>query len=141
MLKFGHFGLNIGSLCFWNLNQNPWDYKTRAQELTSGAIRMSLSFSVKIWELFKDGRVWGLFYQMNLVVIYDIFHNFWYISTLDEPIWWLIMNIMTNVLVIMIFNDAYWYFLCCLILLFPRAFLSFLCFAYFSMILLTIFLP
>ena len=53
----------------------------------------------------------------------------------------IIMIIMTNDLVMMIFYDAFWYFLCCLILLLPRASLSFLCFAYFSMILLTIFLP
>ena len=68
--NFGHFWLKIEPLCFRNLTQNPWDYKTRAQELTSGAIRMSLSVFVKIWELFIDRRVWGLFYQMNLVVIF-----------------------------------------------------------------------
>ena len=86
MLKFGHFRLKIGPLCFWNLTQNPWDYETRAQELTSGAIRMLLSFFVKIWEFFKDGRVWGFYYQMNFVVNFDIFYNFWYISALDELI-------------------------------------------------------
>ena len=57
MLKFGHFGLKIGPLRFWNLTQNPWDYETRAQELTSGAICMFLSFFGKIWEYFKDRRV------------------------------------------------------------------------------------
>ena len=59
---------------------------TTAQELTSGAIRMLLTFFVKIWAFFKDGRVWGFFYQMNLVVNFDIFYNFWYISALDGQI-------------------------------------------------------
>ena len=102
MLKFGHFGLKIGPLCFRNLTQNPWDYETRAQELTSGAIRMLLSFFVKIWELFKDGRVWGLFHQMNKVVNFDIFYNFWYISALDGPIW---MKLVTK---LKIFWCSYW---------------------------------
>ena len=87
ILVFGHFGLKSKPLWLWNLTQNPWDYKTRAQELTSGAIRMLLSFFVRIWELFKDGRVWGIFYYMSLVVNFDIFYNFWYISALDGPIW------------------------------------------------------
>ena len=43
MLKFGHFGLKIGPLSFQDLTKNPWDHKTRAQKLTSGAIRMFLS--------------------------------------------------------------------------------------------------
>ena len=59
--KFGHFELKIGPLCFVNLTQNSWDYKTRAQELINGAICKLLSFFVKIWEHFKDGRVWGFF--------------------------------------------------------------------------------
>ena len=85
--NFGYFGLKLGPLHFINLTQNPWDYKTRAQELTSGSICKWLSFFVKIWEHFKDGRVWGLFYQMNLVVNFVIFYNFWYISALDRQIW------------------------------------------------------
>ena len=85
--NFGHFELKIEPLRSRNLTQNPWDYNTWAQELISGAIRMWLSFFVRIWELFKDGRVWGLLYQINLVVIFDIFYNFWYISALDGPIW------------------------------------------------------
>ena len=52
--NFAHFGLKIEPLCFKNLTQNPCDCETRAQELTSGAIRMWLSFFVKIWELFKE---------------------------------------------------------------------------------------
>ena len=76
MLTFGHFGLKIGPLWIWNLTPNPWDYETRAQELTSGAIRILLLLFVQIWELFKDGRVWGFFYQMNLVDNFDIFYNF-----------------------------------------------------------------
>ena len=87
MLKSGHFGLKIRPLCFWNVTQNPWDYKTRAQELTSGAIRMWLSFFVKIWEHFKDGRVWGLFYRINLGVKFDNFYIFWFFSALDGQIW------------------------------------------------------
>ena len=51
---FGHFGLKIGPFYHWNLTKTPWDYKTRAQELTNGAIRMLLSFFVKIWESFKN---------------------------------------------------------------------------------------
>ena len=86
IVDFGDFGCKFELLPFQNLTKNPWDYKTRAQELTSGAIRMLLSFFVKIRELFKDGRVWGLFYQMNLVVNFDIFYNFWYISALDGQI-------------------------------------------------------
>ena len=85
--NFGHFCLKIKPLCSRNSTQNPWDYKTGAQELISGAIRMWLSFFVRIWELFKDGRVWGLLYQMNLMVIFVIYYNFWYISALDGPIW------------------------------------------------------
>ena len=46
--NFAHFGLKIKPLRFRNLPQNPGDYKTAAQELTSGAIRMLLSFFVKI---------------------------------------------------------------------------------------------
>ena len=97
--NFGHFGLKLGPIQFINLTQNPWDYKTRAQELTSGAIRMLLSFCVKIWELLKDGRVWGLFYKMNLVVNFNIFYNFWYISTLDGQIW---MKLVTKL-------KSFWY--------------------------------
>ena len=55
IVDFGHFGSKFELLPFQNLTKNPWDYKTRAQELTSGAIRMFLSFFVKIWEHFKDG--------------------------------------------------------------------------------------
>ena len=78
--KLGHFAFEI-------LTKNPWDYKTRAQELTSGAIRMLLSFFVKIWEHFKDGRVWGLFYRINLGVKFDNFYIFWFFSALDGQIW------------------------------------------------------
>ena len=46
--NFGHFGLQIELLRSRNLTQNPCDYKTGAQELISGAIRMSLSFNVRI---------------------------------------------------------------------------------------------
>ena len=46
-VDFGHFDCKIGLLIFINLTKNPWDYWTRAQELTSGAIRMFLSFVVK----------------------------------------------------------------------------------------------
>ena len=61
ILVFGHFGLKSKPLWLWNLTQNPWDYKTRAQELINGAICKLLSFFVRIWEHFKDGRVWGFF--------------------------------------------------------------------------------
>ena len=57
LVYFGHFGCKIGPVPFQNLTKNPWDHKTRAQELTSGAICMFLSFFEKIWEQFKDGRV------------------------------------------------------------------------------------
>ena len=57
IVDFGHFDCKIEIFLFTNLTKNPWDYKTRAQELTSGAICMFLSFSDKIWEHFKDGRV------------------------------------------------------------------------------------
>ena len=46
--NFGHFGLKIEPLRSRNLTQNPCVYKTRAQELISGAIRMSLSIFVRI---------------------------------------------------------------------------------------------
>ena len=90
---FGHFGLKIGPFRYWNLTKTLWDYKTRAQELTSGAIRMLLSFFAKIWEHFKDGRVSGLFYWINLGVNFDNFYNFWYISALDGPKW---MKLLTK---------------------------------------------
>ena len=86
-VNFKVFWLQIGPLCVWNLTQNPWDYKTRAQELTSGAIRMLLSFFVRIWEHFKDGRVWGLFYRIYLGVKFDNFYIFLYILALDGQIW------------------------------------------------------
>ena len=35
IVDFGHFGCKIGPLVIRNLNQNLWDYKTRAQKLTS----------------------------------------------------------------------------------------------------------
>ena len=57
MIDFGHFGYKIELLFFTNLTKNPWVHKTRAQELTSGAICMFLSFFGKIWEYFKDRRV------------------------------------------------------------------------------------
>ena len=84
---FVHFGLKIGPFYHWNLTKTPWDYKSRAQELTRGAIRMLLSFFAKIWEHFKDGRVSGLFYRINLGVNLDIFYNFWYILAMDGPKW------------------------------------------------------
>ena len=49
IVDFGNFGCKIGLLLFANLTKNPCDYKTRAQELTSGAIRM---FLYKILEHF-----------------------------------------------------------------------------------------
>ena len=85
-LIFGHFGLEIGPLWPGNRNKNPWDYKTRAQELTSGAIRMFLSLFVKIWEHFKDGAEWWSFCRMNFGVKIDSFYKFGYISALDGPI-------------------------------------------------------
>ena len=84
--KFGHFGLQIGPLCLRNRTKNPWDYKTRAQELTSGAIGMFLSLFVWIWELFKDQMVWGSFYSVDFKGNFDSFYKFWYISALNEPI-------------------------------------------------------
>ena len=85
MLKFGHFGLKIGPLSFWNFTWNLWDYETRAQELTSGAIRMLLSFFVKVWEFFKDGRVWGFFGggQFGLFLQFLIYLRFGW-TNLDE---------------------------------------------------------
>ena len=41
--NFGHFWLKIEPLCFRNLTQNPWDYKTRAQELTSLLLQMPVN--------------------------------------------------------------------------------------------------
>ena len=71
--NYGYLGLSHFAFKIWLKIRC---YRTRAQEQTSGAIRILLSFFVKIWELFKDGRVWGLFYQMNLMVHFDIFTIF-----------------------------------------------------------------
>ena len=57
IVDFSHFGCKIGLPLFTNLTKNPWDNKTRAQELTSSAIRMFLSFLDEIWEYLNDGRV------------------------------------------------------------------------------------
>ena len=55
--RFGNTYGKIGLLLSLNLTLSPWDYKKKAQDLTSGAICMFLSFFGKIWEHFKDGRV------------------------------------------------------------------------------------
>ena len=91
MFKFGHFGLKIGPLRFWNLTKNPWDYETRAQELTSGAIHTFLSLLVLIWESFKDGAWEGFFAAWNLGVIWTFFTFFtipqlWIDQSLKN--WW-----------------------------------------------------
>ena len=77
IVDFGHFGSKFELLPFQNLTKNPWDYKTRAQELTSGAIRMFLLYFSKIWEHFKDGRVEE---KMNST-FFCIFESTW--STLN----------------------------------------------------------
>ena len=55
--RFGNTYGKIGLLLSLNLTLSPWDYKKKAQDLTSGAICMFLSFFGKIWEYFKDRRV------------------------------------------------------------------------------------
>ena len=70
---FGLFGLKIGHLWLGNQNKNPWDYKTRAQELTSGAICIVLFLFVQIWEGFKDGACEGFFATWNMGKIWTIF--------------------------------------------------------------------
>ena len=57
IVDYCHFNCKFEVFPFQNLTKNPWDYKTRAHELTSGAIRMFLSYFSKIWEHFKDGKV------------------------------------------------------------------------------------
>ena len=89
MLVFGHFGLKIKPLQLWNLTKNSWDYKTRAQELTSVAIHMLLSSFVKIWEHhFKDEAHEGQIAALISVAILTFFTNF-NISWLwiDESAW------------------------------------------------------
>ena len=73
IVVFNHFGCKIELLRFTNLTKNSWDYKTRAQELTSGAIRMFLSFFGKIWEHYKDGRVG----EKRNPTFFAIFENTW----------------------------------------------------------------
>ena len=86
ILVFGHFGLKSKPLWLWNLTQNPWDYKTRAQELISGAIGMFPSLFVEIWENFKDERVWRSKYSFNFSGNFDNFYKFQYFLALDGPI-------------------------------------------------------
>ena len=76
IVDFGHFGSKFELLPFQNLTKNPWDYKTRAQELTSGAIRMFLSSFVKIWEHFKDEAHGGKIAASISVVILTFFTDF-----------------------------------------------------------------
>ena len=79
-LIFGHFGLEIGPLWPGNRNKNPWDYKTRAQELTSGAIRMFLSSFVEIWEHFKDeghGVKIAASISVAILTFFTDFNIFW----------------------------------------------------------------
>ena len=83
---FGHFGRKIGPLCLKNRAYNPWDYKTKAQELTGGTIRMFLSLFVRIWERFKDQMVWGSFRNIDFKGNFDSFHKFWYILASNRPI-------------------------------------------------------
>ena len=85
---FGQFGLKIRPLWLGNRNKNPWDYKTRAQELTSGAIRMFLSSFVEIWEHFKDEGQGDKIAASISVAILTFFTNF-SISRLwiDESAW------------------------------------------------------
>ena len=83
--KFGHFGLNFGSLCLKNRAYKPCVYETRAQELTSGAIRMFSSLFVWIWEWFKDQMVWGSFRNIDSKGNFDSFHKFWYILASNRP--------------------------------------------------------
>ena len=77
MLTFGHFGLKIRPLWFWNLTRNLWDYETRAQELTSGAIRM-LSACYRFLLRFER------FSKME-----------WYEGYFTHWIWWLILTFFT----------------------------------------------
>ena len=57
VVDFDHFRCKIELLFFTNLTKNPLVHKTRAQELTSGAICMFLSFYDKILKYLKDRRV------------------------------------------------------------------------------------
>ena len=83
---FSHLDRKIGPLCVRNCTYNPWDYKTRAQELTSGAIRMLLSLFLRIWERFKDQMVWGSFRNVDFKGNFNSFYKFLYILALNRPI-------------------------------------------------------
>ena len=48
IVDFSHFDWKFKLLPFQNLTENPRDFKTRAQKLTSGAIRIILSYFSKI---------------------------------------------------------------------------------------------
>ena len=61
------FWLQNWAIFFYNSDKkNPWDNKTRAQELISGAIYIFLSFFGKIWEYVKDQRVGG---KKNFIIL------------------------------------------------------------------------
>ena len=81
---FSHLDRKIGPLCVRNRTYNPWDYKTRAQELTSGAIRMFLSLFLRIWERFKDQMVWGSFRNVDFKGNFNSFHKFLYSTGIKE---------------------------------------------------------
>ena len=84
---FGHFWRKIRPLCLLNRTLNLWEYKTGAQELTSGAIRIFLSLSVKISEGFKDRAYEGLFCNMKCGGKLDIF-TFFAVSQLCMNRFW-----------------------------------------------------
>ena len=60
--------------------QKPWDYKTRAQEPTSGAIRMLQSSFAYILEHFKDevyrGKI-AVSISMAILTLFTDFNIFW----------------------------------------------------------------
>ena len=78
IVDFNYFSCKVEVFPFQNLTKNSWDYKTRAQELTSGAIGMFLPSFVKIWEHFKDEAHGGkIAASISVVVFWSIRWNLW----------------------------------------------------------------
>ena len=93
--NFGHFDLNFSSLSCKNRSKNPWDYKTRAQKLTSGAILMFIVICIR-WDLRAFQRCKGMQYEGQnaasiSVAYWTFFTNFntsWHWMDQSALNWW-----------------------------------------------------